>query len=78
MYYIFKKKTYKHNNNNDEKLRPDRLGPDCFGAGKAWGRTGLGPKRLEINIYYIDRWELWGFIREIKSGINIFFSAGVL
>ena len=27
------KKTYKHNNNNNEKLRPDRLWPDCLGVG---------------------------------------------
>ena len=25
---------------------------------------------MNINIYYIDRCELWGFIREINSGIS--------
>ena len=37
-------KTYKHNTNNNEKLRPDRLGldhlgPDWFGAGLIWGQS---------------------------------------
>ena len=47
IYYIFKKKRhtlYKPNNNNNEKLRPD-----WFGVGKAWGRNDSKSSKLYYN-----------------------------
>jgi hypothetical protein len=40
------KRTYKHNNNNNEKLRLD-----CFGTGKAWGQNTV---QLLFNSFVFD------------------------